>query len=255
MEKYTDISRVSVRPIDRTTAKGIIEKYHYSHLIPATLQLSLGVFYESDDTGKFFDDNEKLIGCIMYGHPSGRMVVDSITEGDLLDRENIMELLRLFIHDGYGKNIESYVIGQSFKWLKINRPKVKVLISFSDPAEGHLGIIYQSTNWLFQMIPSSGKWQFSMEKNPYHWVHPRTIFGRYGFCGVEDMKKSFDKNFYAKRLTNKFRYLYILTNKSEARKIKKNLIHELLPYPKSIDYMEEIVEVEVSGNSKLGKFI
>ena len=38
----------------------------------------------------------------------------------MLKTNNILELTRLFIHDGYGKNIESFSISQSFKWLKNN---------------------------------------------------------------------------------------------------------------------------------------
>ena len=60
-----------------------------------------------------------------YGYPVGRSVVGSIFKDEsILDTDNILELTRLFIHDGYGKNIESYSISQSFKWLKKKMQKI-----------------------------------------------------------------------------------------------------------------------------------
>ena len=65
-----------------------------------------------------------------YGYPVGRSVVGSIfTDDKMLGTDNILELTRLFIYDGYGKNIESFSISQSFKWLKQNAKNIKVLIS------------------------------------------------------------------------------------------------------------------------------
>ena len=69
-----------------------------------------------------------------YGYPVGRSVMGSMfNDEDILQTKNILELTRLFIHDGYGNNIESYSIAQSFKWLKKYDKNIKVLISYEDP--------------------------------------------------------------------------------------------------------------------------
>ena len=116
-----DTSKVLLRPIQKPLAKSIIEKNHYSGRL-SSCRYALGVFYQTGNEHKFFaEPEEKLIGCLSYGFPIGRRVLGSIFKEDLkLDTKNILELTRLFIHDGYGKNIESYVISQSFKWLKEN---------------------------------------------------------------------------------------------------------------------------------------
>ena len=104
----------------------MIKKYHYTHSF-SSCRYALGIFYQKDTQHKFFDDvDEELIGCMSYGYPVGRSVVGSIFSDDkMLTTKNILELTRLFIHDGYGKNIESYSISQSFKWLKKNAKDIK----------------------------------------------------------------------------------------------------------------------------------
>ena len=74
----------------------------------------------------------------------------SIFSEEILENRNILELTRLFIHDGYGKNIESLALGLTFKWMKDNAKDIKVLISYADPEQSHDGAIYQATNWIYQ---------------------------------------------------------------------------------------------------------
>ena len=132
MTNTCDTSKVSIREIPKATAKKMIRKHHYTHSF-SSCRYALGIFYQKDSQHKFFDDiDEELIGCMSYGYPVGRSVVGSIfTDDKMLGTDNILELTRLFIHDGYGKNIESFSISQSFKWLKRNAKNIKVLISYA----------------------------------------------------------------------------------------------------------------------------
>lgn len=255
MENYTDTSKIIVRPIDKRTSIDMIKKYHYTHKAPGTLQDALGVFYKDGGSNKFFDDDEKLIGCMLWGHPVGRWAIKSIIDDESIKSENVYELLRLFVHDGYGKNIESYVIGQSFKWLKENRPNVKILVSYADPEAGHVGIIYQSTNWMFQIPDPGGAKMTSLTKDPYEWVHPRTMFVKYGSAGVEGLQKVIDKPFYMKKSSPKFRYIYLLTDKRESRIIKSKFTYPESPYPKEHDYRETIETIYPISTKKINKFI
>lgn len=152
MEEYVDKSKVYLQEIDKKTAKRMIVENHYSHKF-SSCRYAIGIFYKSEEAHPFFKDmnQEKLIGCMTYGYPVGRSVMKSIfKDEEILQTKNILELTRLFIHDGYGKNIESYSISQSFKWLKKYDKDAKVLISYADPDRLHLGGIYKATNWLYQ---------------------------------------------------------------------------------------------------------
>ena len=64
---YCDTSRVSVREISSSVVKEIIVKKHYTHAWTAC-RYSLGIFYKTDEVNAL-GDNEKLIGCLVYGFP------------------------------------------------------------------------------------------------------------------------------------------------------------------------------------------
>ena len=96
-KEYTDISKLSVRPISKSVAKDIIIKNHYSG-IWTKVSYCLGLYIE-DDSHSFFSSTDKLIGVATYGDPIGRHSGQSISE--LLDRKEVLELTRLFVFDGY----------------------------------------------------------------------------------------------------------------------------------------------------------
>ena len=145
---YCDTSKLSIRQIDKPTAKKMVVKYHYSKLW-TKCSVALGLFRKTGNEHSFFDEaEEEMVGVIVYGDPIGRLTGQSIS--DEIDRTEVLELTRLFIHDGYGSNIESWFISQSFNWLRKNKSKIKALISYASPVEGHSGTIYQATNWIYQ---------------------------------------------------------------------------------------------------------
>jgi len=243
---YVDVSKVSLRPVAKQTAKEMIEKYHYSHKFSST-RYALGVFYTTQDsTGWFEGETDTLIGVLTYGYPVGRMAAQSIS--DTIKNDEVLELTRLFIHDGYGSNIESYAIGLSFDWLRKNDKKIKVLISYADPQAGHLGKIYQSTNWIYQgnQIKLIDSYFLKLNLDDSPWMHSRTVVSTYGTSSVESLKKIIGKTFWLKLDENKHRYLYMLCGRKEKNKILKTLKHPPLPYPKNVMQIEEkIIEVTV----------
>jgi len=245
--KYVDTSNLIVREIDRRVARDMVVKYHYSKQW-TKCSVALGLFYMTGNEHKFFDEpEEKLIGTICYGDPIGRLTGASIS--DIIPRESVFELVRLFVHDGYGKNIESWFISKSFDWLKKNRKDIKALISYSDPQQGHVGTIYQATNWLYQgnKIRPSDSWLFKWEEDG-KWQHPRTIFPYYGTTDIEKISTLVEKDFWIKKELRKHRYVYLLGSKKQKRKILKNLKHPILPYPKTAAIEEaEIKKIKVIG--------
>jgi len=137
----------------------------------------------------------------------------------------------LWLVDEAPKNSESFFLGKTFKWLRENT-NVKVLISYSDPMENHLGVIYQATNWWYQgnetMIIKSYLYYINGE-----WLHPRTVFSKYGSLKPNEIEK-IDPNYKRKELKKKHRYLYVLYKK-DRKKIKSELKHPILDYPKTND--------------------
>jgi hypothetical protein len=213
---YTDTSRVSVYLISCSDAKPIIVNNHYSHKW-TSCRFAYGIYYDG-----------KIIGCVVYGPPVGRQVTTSITKTIQFKRDEILELTRLWIADGYGTNIESYCIGQTFKYLR--ELGIRVLISYADPNVGHLGKIYQATNWLYQgdrtMLVKPCKLTVNGET-----LHYRTAVARYGSV-KDNVLKEIDPHYTREESLRKHRYLYIL-NKRERQAIIDDLKHPIKEYVKN----------------------
>ena len=227
---YCDTSKLSVRPISKSVAKDVIINNHYSGLW-TKVSYSLGLYIE-DDSHKFFGDTDKLIGVICYGDPIGRLTGQSVSE--LLDRTEVLELVRLFVFDGYGSNVESWFISKTFDWLRENVPSVKALISYSDPKEGHSGIVYQATNWIYQgdTLRFNDSWSFKFSEDG-EWQHGRTIFPYYGTNDPKKIQQQIDKPFWIRKEPRKHRYVYVLLKGKRRKLILKSLKHPQLPYPKN----------------------
>ena len=204
-----DYSRVSMNEIPFRLAKEIIINHHYSHAFPSA-EICLGFYVDG-----------KLNTVIVYGKSATSKMADSLPG-------KYLELVRLFSFDWAGKNMESYCIGKSIKYIKKYHKDVKILVSFADPEQGHDGIIYQATNWLYCGKSQPDEWYIVDGEK----IHPRSMVAKYGTRG-ETKLKQLGVNFKRKKLHGKHRYIYILgSNKSEKNFLKKNLQYEILPYPK-----------------------
>lgn len=201
--------------IDKNLAKKLIKENHYSHSWTPS-RYTLGLF-----------DGESLIGVAVYGFPVGRQTVKSITPN--LTNKEVLELKRLWLVDEAPKNSESYFIAKTFDWLRKNTG-IKVLISYSDPMENHLGIIYQATNWLYQGNNTS------LSKGYLHRINgklrnQRSVCVVYKTIKREELLK-IDPNYERVEIKKKHRYIYIL-HKKDRKRIMSELKHKILPYPKN----------------------
>jgi len=202
--------------VDKVIAKKLIVANHYTHKW-SSCRYALGLFLD-----------DEIQGVAVYGFPVGRQVVKSITPH--LKNQDVLELTRLWLKDEAPKNSESFFIGQTFKWLKENT-NTKVLISYADPMADHLGTIYQATNWLYQgnntMLVKGYLHRLNGE-----WMHPRSVVAKYGTVKTSKLLE-IDPEYERKELKKKHRYIYILTDKREKKKILATLKHPVLPYPKN----------------------
>lgn len=110
--------------------KDFISINHYSETCPV-ISYAFELKYE-----------KHTIGVCIFSPPSRQgITVPNVEKGRLL------ELSRLFIYDHTPKNAETYFIGHCLRWLGKNQDKYDAIVSFSDPTEGHQGIIYKASNF------------------------------------------------------------------------------------------------------------
>ena len=243
---YCDASKVYVAPIAKSIAKDIIVKKHYTHAW-TMCRYPLGIYHKTEDELQFGDS--KLIGVAVYGFPVGAKASTSVCEG--LTKDNILELTRLYVDDGYGSNIESCALGKTFQWLRENDKNIKVLLSYADNGQGHVGGIYKATNWIYQGLSTDialmPNWGISLTKDPHDWIHSRSVFNLWGSGNLEHLRKEIGKQgykeFWRREEPPKHRYIQILAqSKKEKRDLVKRLKHETKPYPKEAsEYNTDVV--------------
>ena len=245
---YFDPSKILVREIEKPIAEQLIVKNHYTHKW-SLCQVAYGIFHITDIESPFIDTKEEnLIGCMVFGQPVGRSAAESISS--LISINEVFELTRLWIKDGFGRNIESYCLSQSLKLLKRDYTNIKAIMTYADTEQGHRGTIYQACGFYYQgnsLIALMPNYSISEVNSPYKWIHSRTVFSKYGSHNVKHLKKRICHTFWRKKESTKHRYVCLLGNKFEKKKILKNLKHPFLPYPKNTSYVDEIEEIVVDN--------
>lgn len=249
--EFFNPAKIVIREIPRDMAEAMIVKYHYSHKA-SVYQVAYGIFFITDIENQFLSSKEeKLIGAAIFGQPVGRSAAESISE--LIKVDEVFELVRLFIHDGYGKNIESYCISQCLHSIKRKYSRIKAVISYADNEYGHCGTIYKAAGFHYQGNSSLAlmpNYSISLVGSPYQWIHSRTVTSTYSSCNVEYLKKRIGHTFWRKKESTKHRYVYLMGNKVEKKKILANLKHPFQSYPKNTTYTDDIQEIVVENPSE-----
>ena len=225
--EYCDISKIVIEPTKKDVVYKLVTDKHYAGTWTASSNM-YAVYYDCGEHQFFSGKELKLIGVVLYGNPVGFRVVKSICE-EFTD-DDVLELKRLWIEDGYGKNIESYVISQTLKMLKKDSPQSKVVISYADPGANHKGIIYRASNWLYQGNDiGMGDAYMYRYPNTDNWLSDRAIGEQLGTNGLKGVLDKIPDMEYKKKL-RKHRYIYFLCSKKEKKRLMGELKHPLISY-------------------------
>jgi len=130
--------RYYVEPIEEDVAEAMAVACHYAHR-EAPCSVAFGLFDSCD--------GPRFVGVITYGVGPSSTLRTGICGED--EADNVMELTRLWTEDGTPRNVESFFVTQSLKLLKRNKVTADIVVSFADPAFGHVGYVYQGSNWLY----------------------------------------------------------------------------------------------------------
>jgi len=204
-------NEIKITPIKRQDALPWILDKHYAHRV-CPISYAFGIFR---------DDN--LIGIITYGTPvssSLRMGICGIKWSD-----SVIELNRLCCENT--KNIASKLVGESLRLL----PKPSIVVSFADIGQGHVGYIYQATNFIYTGLSAKRTdWKIKGMES----LHGATIadMSRGKENRAKYMREKFGDDFYLKERDRKHRYLYFCGTKKQIKEMKKDLLYTIESYPK-----------------------
>ena len=161
-----------VAPIPFRIAKQLLVREHYLHSMPGGSRLSLGVFL-----------GRQLLGAVLLG--AGPSNAHRMVEGG--DSDSCLTLTRLWLDNSLPRNSESRVLGVIFRHLR-RSTSIKFVVTYADPAAGHIGTIYQATGWLYaglsQAVPlidlGDGVLQHSRSLAHAYGTHSRAHFAAHG---------------------------------------------------------------------------
>lgn len=206
----TALPSLWIAPIPFVFAKQMVTNMHYLHSMPGGTQLTFGVY-----AGVY------PRGVITIG--VGPKNAHSLVEG--AKPQDCATLTRLWLSDELPPNSESRVIGYLLRALRRDTD-LKFLLSYADPSQGHVGTIYQATNWLYTGRSGAMPLYDLGDGIPRH---SRSLAQTYG----THSKKHFEANGIEVRTIPqeaKYRYLIFLDQSWRFR-----LRVPILPYPKKGD--------------------
>jgi hypothetical protein len=159
-----------------------------------------------------------IMGVVTFGNSPNNNL-------NKLGEYNMLELNRLCIKVQI-KNLASFFLGRVFELL----PKPLVLVSYADSSWDHHGYVYQATNWIYTGI-SKGDKEYIINGKKYH---RKNAFNEFGTGSELFLREKFQGGLEVIKQGDKYRYFYLLGNKTDKKKMKAELLkrYSILSYPK-----------------------
>ncbi len=191
----------------------MVYKYHYSNVLPKLTKYYLG------------DSELNAVMSLGWGVRPLHTIRKLFPS---LKTKDYFEIGKMCLNDDSPKNSESIFISKIIKWLKKNRPDIKILFTWADGMLGKAGYIYQASNFFYGgYIWTDTYLSFEGEK-----IHPRSTGAIGGRPSMKKMKDMQWKQYRGKQ----FRYCYFLCNKREKKKLlKESNVEWTLSHPKDVD--------------------
>lgn len=190
-------------------AKHAVMRWHYSRKMPNSKLARIGVW----EAGRF-------VGAILFGVGANRHLARPFG----LESTQVCELVRVALAPGR-RHPTSKCVAISLKLLKRQSPGLRLVVSYADYGQGHVGTIYQAGGWIFLGESNQGYLKVHGQV-----VHPRTIYDRYGKGGqsVPWLRANVDPHACRVEMAPKLKYVMPL-DKSFRRQVEKLA----QPYPKT----------------------
>lgn len=209
LEKYL------VKEIPSQVATEMVVEFHYLHR-RASSMYSFGLFEGGGG---------EMVGCIIYGKPASQALCKGVCGPE--ESGNVIELTRLWIADVTPRNAESFLIGQSLRMLPTDKD---IIVSYAEIGAGHVGVVYQATNWLYTgMSDKHVEWRLDGKSGS----HSRHLFDEHG--GVNGAKAFYGERLQRAERPRKHRYVMFRGSKKRKRELMGKLRYEVKPYPKGLD--------------------
>lgn len=198
----------------RKAAEYAVMRWHYSRAMPAARLACLGVW-----------EDDRFIGAVVFGRGANK---NGYIRFGIKSQYEACELVRVALSPTH-KTPVSRVLAICLKMLKRAMPGLRLVVSYADPAQGHVGAIYQATNWVY--VGESSR------ENNYlvfgQSMHKRTLTDLIsrrratGRVNYEQFVKRLDPNAVVVQSPPKYCYVYIFDSS-----LRDTIMKMAKPYPK-----------------------
>lgn len=191
--------------------------FHYAKSIPAN-PLGYNIYNASDE----------WCGVVLFGRGANFLIGNEYD----LPQGQVYELVRVALN---GKQeCTSQAVAMSLKQLHKDVPLCRLVVSYADCDQNHLGTIYQATNWIYVGTKMQDQYDGSWIIHGRHY-HGKLISdmiknrgGLKGMTREEFIRDRFDKNAIKCKTKGKRKYLMPMD-----KKMRKQIAGLAKPYPKT----------------------
>lgn len=197
--------------------------FHYSKATPSTITAGYNVY----------NGNDEWCGVVLFGGGANRHIGKPYG----LVQGQVLELTRVALN---GKQEQtSKAVAMALKQLHIDKPICRLVVSYADCDQSHLGTIYQATNWVYTGLADKGDTYFIIKGKKTHRksVHSKMVVidGKKVHCpeNLDAVKKFIDPCALLGRTKGKRKYLMPMD-----KAMRKQIAPLAQPYPKNDDWVK-----------------
>jgi len=199
-----------IEKISYETAMDIVIANHYLHR-KCPVSQAFGLVDKRD---------RRVVGVVTYGVSPSSTLLKGICGPE--EMYNVYELNRLWVEDSVPKNGESYLVGNTMKLLDR-----EIIVSFADTSQGHVGYIYQASNFIYTGLSAKFKDpKVRGRENQHHATYAN------GLTNQQVIDKFGADNVYFVERPRKHRYIFFNCSKTRRKELLKKLRYKVIEYPK-----------------------
>jgi hypothetical protein len=180
--------------------------WHYTRSLPASKLVKVGVW----EAGTF-------VGCVIFS----RGAAPHIGTPYGLGQAEVCELTRVALREHRAP--VSRIVAIALRLLKRQSPGLRLVVSYADPRQGHVGVIYQAGGWLY--VGETNR--ECLLRVHGRLMHGRSVSSRWGRRSLAWLRQHVDATAERVILPPKHKYLYPFN-----AGISAQLLPLVRPYPK-----------------------
>lgn len=167
------------------------KRFHYAKSVPANV-FGYSVF-----------EKDEWCGVVLFGTGANNHIA---TPYGFIQGQ-VVELVRVALNGKHGKT--SQAIATALRLLRRDCPLVKLVVSYADLDQDHLGIIYQATNWIYEKTVYKGlRGAIIIDGKK---VHPKTLYGKGLPDNIDEVRRVLDPDATVHITKGKVKYIYPMT--------------------------------------------